>query len=100
MNKNQSRFTILQEVFCGKKDRGCAATLGIDVLKTSASYALQLAFPVPVFWIVYAVIHFNSNLHRKNRMKNGVEQVHVVYPKFKNGEAVVRNVKVQQNFGM
>ncbi len=33
-------------------------------------------------------------------MKNGVEQVHVVYPKFKNGEAVVKNVKVQQNFGM
>ena len=32
-------------------------------------------------------------------MKNGVEQLHVVYPKFKNGEAVVRNVKVQQNFG-
>ncbi|CAB4031651.1 Hypothetical predicted protein [Paramuricea clavata] len=31
-------------------------------------------------------------------MKNGVEQVHVVYPKFKNGEAVIRNVKVQQNF--
>jgi hypothetical protein len=33
-------------------------------------------------------------------MKDGVEQVHVVYPKFKNGEAVIRNVKVQQNFGM
>ena len=33
MNKNQSRFTILQEVFCEKKDRGCAATLGTDVLK-------------------------------------------------------------------
>ena len=33
-------------------------------------------------------------------MKNGVEQLHAVYPKFKNGEAVIRNVKVQQNFGM
>ncbi len=33
-------------------------------------------------------------------MKSGVEKLHVVYPKFKNGEAVVRNVKVQQNFGM
>ena len=32
-------------------------------------------------------------------MKNEVEQLHV-YPKFKNGEAVIRNVKVQQNFGM
>jgi hypothetical protein len=31
-------------------------------------------------------------------MNNAVEQVHVVYPTFKNGEAVVRNVKVQPNF--
>ena len=36
----------------------------------------------------------------KPNEKNGVEQVHVVYRKLKNGEAVVRNVKVQQNFGM
>ena len=47
-----------------------------------------------------AVIHFDNNLRRENRMKNGVEQLHVVYPKFKNGEAVIRNVKVQQNFGV
>ncbi|XP_028400848.1 uncharacterized protein LOC114523975 [Dendronephthya gigantea] len=30
-------------------------------------------------------------------MKDGVEQLHLL-PKFKNGEAVVRNVKVKQNF--
>ena len=29
----------------------------------------------------------------------GHEQVSVVYPKFKNGEATVRNRKVEQNFG-
>ena len=33
-------------------------------------------------------------------MKNGVEQLHVVCPKFKNREVVIRNVKVQQNFGV
>ena len=49
---------------------------------------------------IIAVIHFNSNLHRKNRTKDGEEQVSVIYPKFKNGEAIVRNVKVLQNFGM
>lgn len=27
-------------------------------------------------------------------------QVRIVYPKFKNGEATVRDVKVKQNFGM
>ena len=32
-------------------------------------------------------------------MKNGIEQYHITYPKFMNGEAVVRNVKVKQNFG-
>lgn len=27
------------------------------------------------------------------------EQIKITYPKFKNGEAVVRNVRVSQNFG-
>lgn len=48
---------------------------------------------------VLAVAHFNSNLDRQNYEVNGVTQVKVHYPKFKNGEAVVRNVKVAQNFG-
>jgi hypothetical protein len=48
---------------------------------------------------VIAVIHFNKNLSREKRMKNGVEQYHIVYPKFMNGNAVVRNVPVKQNFG-
>ena len=34
------------------------------------------------------------------KKKNGVEQYNVVYPKFMNGEAVVRKVSVKQNFGM
>ena len=46
-----------------------------------------------------AVIHFNQNLSRETQMKNGVEQYNVVYPKFMNGEAVVRKVPVKQNFG-
>jgi hypothetical protein len=32
-------------------------------------------------------------------MKNSVEQCNVVYPKFMNGEAVVRKVPMKQNFG-
>lgn len=47
-----------------------------------------------------AVMHFNKNLCREKKMKNGVEQYNVVYPKFMNGEAVVRKVSVKQNFGM
>lgn len=49
-----------------------------------------------------AAIHFNYNLHRptKNNKNDGATQVRIVYPKFKNGEATVRDVKVEQNFGM
>ena len=47
-----------------------------------------------------AVMHFNANLSREKRMKDGVEQYNVVYPKYMNGEAVVRKVSVKQNFGM
>ena len=32
-------------------------------------------------------------------MKDGVEQYNIVYPKFMNGEAVVRTVPVKQNLG-
>ena len=46
------------------------------------------------------MIHFNNNLTRKVRMKSdGKEQVCIVYPKFKNGEATVRNLRVKPNFG-
>ncbi len=41
----------------------------------------------------------NENLSQEKRTKNGVEQYNVVYPKFLNGEAVVRKVSVKQNFG-
>lgn len=35
----------------------------------------------------------------KRREKDGVERVKVSYPKFKNGEATVRDVRVEPNFG-
>lgn len=50
---------------------------------------------------ILAIVHFNSNLQRdiKKRKKDGVAQVRLMYPKFKNGEATVRDVRVEQNFG-
>ena len=45
------------------------------------------------------MVHFNANLDREDCTINGATQVKVHYPKFKNGEAVVRNVKVAENFG-
>ena len=47
-----------------------------------------------------AVIHFNNNLNRDiKRKKDGSQQIKVVYPKFKNGEATTRDVRVKQTFG-
>lgn len=49
---------------------------------------------------IVAALHFNSNLHREIRTTPGIgNQVAVVYPKFKNGEATVRDVKVKAKFG-
>ena len=40
------------------------------------------------------------NLNRDNKIKksDGSEQIVVVYPKFKNGEATIKGVKVEANF--
>ena len=49
---------------------------------------------------ILAIVHFNSNLQREVKKKeDGVERVKVSYPKFKNGEATVRNARIVQNFG-
>jgi hypothetical protein len=48
-----------------------------------------------------AAIHFNFNLMRKAKeSKDGSKQIKVTYPKFKDGQATVRDVKIKQNFGM
>jgi len=50
---------------------------------------------------ILAAVHFNYNLQRDVRRRNAddAEQIKVTYPKFKNGEAIVRNIRVSQNFG-
>lgn len=55
-----------------------------------------------LFRHILAIIHFNLNLHREIQTKksDGSNQIVVTYPKFKNGEATIRDVKVQAKFGM
>lgn len=49
---------------------------------------------------ILASLHFNFNLQREcRRNADDTEQIKITYPKFKNGEAVVRSVRVPQNFG-
>ena len=60
---------------------------------------------LPAFCMIYyrhvlAAIYFNKNLRRDIKTtEKGEKQIRIMYPKFKNGEATVRDVRVQQNFG-
>ncbi|XP_031551765.1 uncharacterized protein LOC116289030 [Actinia tenebrosa] len=48
---------------------------------------------------IIAATHFNHNLQRKVKTsEDGSEKVTIVYPKFRNGEATVRSVRVQPNY--
>ena len=50
---------------------------------------------------ILAAVHFHFNLQGdiKHRNADHEEQSKVTYPKFKNGEAVVRNARVSHNYG-
>ena len=49
---------------------------------------------------ILAAIHFNFNLMQDTKKKaDGSEQIRVLYPKFKNGEASIRDIRIEQNFG-
>ena len=50
---------------------------------------------------ILAALHFNHNLVRDVKKKaNGSNQVKLIYPKFKNGVASVRDVRIQPNYGV
>jgi len=50
---------------------------------------------------ILAALHFNYNLHREDKVnQDGSVSLKVTYPKFKNGEATVRNRKIEPNFGI
>lgn len=49
---------------------------------------------------IIAALYFNLKLLREvKKNADGTEQVKVVWPKFKNGEATVRDVKLEPNYG-
>ena len=50
---------------------------------------------------ILAAVHFNFNLKKETKKRNadGEERIKVCYPKFKNSEGTVRDVRVQPNFG-
>ena len=49
---------------------------------------------------ILAAIHFNFNLKRESKADaHGKPKLKVTYPKFKNGEVIVREMKVEPNHG-
>lgn len=53
-----------------------------------------------MFRHIIAAVHFNYNLYRAVKLNDdGSEQVKIVYPKFKNGKATVKKVRVKPNYG-
>ena len=64
-------------------------------------YRLSLFYVLLWFRHIIAALHFNYNLDRETvKDSDGQPWKKVTYPKFKNGEATVRDVHVQQSFGM
>lgn len=53
-----------------------------------------------IFRTILAALHFNYNLRRETKKDvNGKAKLRLVYPKFKEGNATVREVKVASNYG-
>lgn len=49
---------------------------------------------------ILAALHFNYNLNRESKTDGqGRPVLYVTYPKFKEGEAAVREAKVSANYG-
>ncbi|KAK3716293.1 hypothetical protein QZH41_014572 [Actinostola sp. cb2023] len=70
-----------------------------SVLNQYSPKMIGYSYPGMLCRHIIASVHFNHNLHRDIRgNEDGTEQVRIVYPKFKNGEATVRNVRVEPNF--
>lgn len=58
----------------------------------------------PLFSLFYrtilAALHFNYNLKRESKVDDeGKPVLNVTYPKFKEGEATVKEAKVSSNYG-
>lgn len=50
---------------------------------------------------VLAALHFNLNLRRENKVdEHGQTKLRVTYPKYKYGEATVRETRIPPSFGM
>lgn len=75
----------------------------LKVIMFLAVACIVFMFPVFSFFLnrsILAALHFNYNVNRERKTdKDGQPLLHVSYPKFKDGEATVREARVSANYG-
>ena len=89
-------------IICSQDKYNTVLGLNYFILQLDMTHCITLTIDIIFIPLrhILAAVHFNFNLHRECRKKAGdTGQMKVSYPKFKNGEAIVRNVRVSQNFG-
>ena len=68
--------------------------------KLHHKFSFCIYFLFKLYRTILAALHFNYNLHRETKLdKEKNPKLKVSYPKFKEEEAVVREVKIKQNYG-
>ena len=65
------------------------------------SYCVVFFFLFPFYRTILAALHFNYNLKRGSKVDDDGEPVlHVTYPKFKEGQATMKEAKVCSSYGI
>lgn len=80
----------------------CVVLLHVSYIEIESQVAVLSFFVLfPFYRTILAALHFNYNLKRGSKVDDAGETVlHVTYPKFKEGEATVREAKVSSNYGI
>lgn len=101
---NQFSPKMIAYWYQGQYCRSIAFWKHLSRSQINCAHARNTLWYAIVFFLFFrhilAVIHFNYNLHRgtKTRKSDNSERLKFTYPKFKNGEATVRSVKVAPDF--
>lgn len=79
----------------------CGVIACVIFRKIITSGCFVFFFLFPFYRTILAALHFNYNQKRGSKVDDDGEPVlHVTYPKFKEGEATVKEAKVSSNYGI
>ena len=79
----------------------CGVITCFTSTKIITSYCVVFFFLFPFYRTILAALHFNYNLKRGSKVDDDGEPVlHVTYPKFKEGQATMKEAKVCSSYGI